>query len=95
MSDQLVESADITIVAARYRGVYEGGRWLAFPLDPRKLPQDWQSNDIACVTFFSHYAKPLGKGSSPDGAYADLIEQWSCPSRDEQLALTRAQWDDA
>jgi hypothetical protein len=82
----------VTIVSAAYQGVYEGGKWLAFPLDARNLPRGWDGSDIETFEFFRHYEKPVGKGSTPDVALADLVEQWSRLSDNEQLVLIRSQW---
>ena len=63
----------VTIVPARYNGTYEGGLgsavWLCFPVYPHKLSEPlwrgWAEAD--------RDGWLIGKGSSPDEAYADLI----------------------
>lgn len=65
----------VTIVLARYGGTYEGGKWLAFPLDHFDLPGDWQGGDSECNTFWQNYPNLVGKGKTPDEAHQDLISK--------------------
>lgn len=64
----------VTIVRARYSGVYEVGAWLAFPHHPDQLPVEWDAGDVICVEFWSdpRRQEEIGGGDSPDAAYADL-----------------------
>jgi hypothetical protein len=66
----------VTIVMARYRGTFEGGQWLAFPIAPEDLADsDYAADDISCMIFFESYEVrklPIGRGSTPDEARADL-----------------------
>ena len=65
-----------TIVAARYGGVYEGARWLAFPLAAAAIPDEVMGNDLTCSAFFEEIEGsdfPLGRGSSPTEAHEDLV----------------------
>jgi len=64
-----------TIACARYGGTYEGGKWLAFPKDANKLPQDYNSSDISCACFWENYDEFVGKGDSPQEAYDNLLKQ--------------------
>lgn len=72
MSDELIEPLFVTIVSARYGGIYEPGEWLAFPVSPNNLPRDWDGSDIAAATFYSITPRPYGAGPTPDAAYEDL-----------------------
>ena len=74
----------VTIVQARYGGTYEGGlgscTWLCFPVSPDELSapswQDWEGSDIECMYWWKQADRdgwPIGRGASPDAAYADLI----------------------
>lgn len=72
----------VTIVHSRYQGTYEGGAWICFPVDPSVLGKgqwrDWQGDDISCSEWWDRASRdgwPIGRGSSPDLAYQDLIEQ--------------------
>jgi hypothetical protein len=67
----------VTVVTARYGGTYEPGRWLAFPLDPSRIPPAFAGEDVECMSFWSDYDEPVGGGDSPDDAYADLHRQLS------------------
>ena len=66
----------VTIVMARYRGTFEGGQWLAFPIAPEDLADsDYAADDISCMIFFESCDErklPIGRGSTPDEAHADL-----------------------
>jgi uncharacterized protein (DUF433 family) len=74
----------LTICASRYRGVYEGARYVAFPLDPDTIGStDYASEDIECAQFWADSDRarlPFGRGGSPDEALADLLARmkaWS------------------
>jgi hypothetical protein len=66
----------VTIVMAQYGGTFEGGQWLAFPLAPEDLADsDYAADDISCMLFFESCEErklPIGRGSTPDEALADL-----------------------
>jgi len=80
----------VTIVMARYRGTYEGDRWLAFPIGAEDLADsDYAAEDIECMLFFEECEErtlPIGRGETPDEARADLRARFSitigtdCPS---------------
>jgi hypothetical protein len=61
----------VTIVEARYGGIYEPGKWLAFPMLP-PLPEDWNAGDTACMDFWRERGHEVGGGDTPDEALADL-----------------------
>lgn len=65
----------VTIVAARYGGVYEPGLWLAFACYPDALPSDWNAGDGACADFWRLCRHEIGGGDSPDDALADLLRK--------------------
>lgn len=60
----------VTIIAARYGGAYEGAPWIAF--NDYQAPDFAQADDVSCATFFATYAKPIGRGLTPDAALGDL-----------------------
>ncbi len=72
MPSELIEPLFVTIVSARYGGIYEPGEWLAFPVSPNNLPRDWNGSDVAAATFYSITPRPYGAGPTPDTAYEDL-----------------------
>lgn len=42
MEDKIkLELYPLTIIKDRYSGVYSGGKWLAFNLDPEEIPMDF------------------------------------------------------
>ena len=73
--DQAAEIYPVTIVQARYGGIYEPGPWLAFPNDPGQLPQDWDGGDVLCARFWGDPRRraETGAGDCPQAAYADLV----------------------
>ena len=64
----------MTIVAARYGGIYEPGKWLAFALSPEQLPPEWNAGDAECLAFFTT-RNDVGGGDSPTEAYDDLLRR--------------------
>ena len=65
----------VTIIRARYGGVYEPGEWIAFPLLPENLPIGYHADDVTCMTFWDDYRRnrqPVGGGETPDAALEDL-----------------------
>jgi hypothetical protein len=68
------EPYPFTIVPARYGGTYEGGRYLAFPCGPNRLPDGWDDSDCECMDWWAdHHDWPIGVGASPDEALEVLI----------------------
>lgn len=67
----------LTVVMARYGGVYEGGVFLAFNYHPEALPTGWDGDDVTCHAFWLDFDKPVGRGQSPNQAVLDLAAQLS------------------
>ncbi|GIE80931.1 hypothetical protein Aph02nite_68810 [Actinoplanes philippinensis] len=65
----------VTIVRARYGGLYEPGTWVAFACWPEDLSPDWNADDATCAGFFAERADETGGGDSPQEAYADLLQR--------------------
>lgn len=65
----------VTIVMARYGGIYEVGRWLAFASHADQLPDDWDAGDVQCAKFWGDPQRQaeIGGGDSPQSAYEDLL----------------------
>ena len=71
----MVSLYPITIVQARYQGVYEGGQWLAFNQHPENIPHDAFADDVTCATWWrSGDAAMVGIGRTPDAAVGHLLD---------------------
>lgn len=64
-----------TIVPSRYKGACAGGRWLAFPRAETKLPEGWNSEELACCHFWKEYDDFVGHGDTPQQAFDSLFDQ--------------------
>jgi hypothetical protein len=65
-----------TIIPDRYGGVYSGGQWLAFPLEPYDVPDEPSGDDITAVSWWDQARDiPVGRGDTPDHAHADLVRR--------------------
>jgi len=64
-----------TITSDRYSGTYSGGKWLAWPVDACYVPSGANDSDLDCDYFWRNWEKPVGKGETPQDAYADLERQ--------------------
>jgi prevent-host-death family protein len=67
-----------TIVADRYTGVYSGGRWIAYPLQPDDIPWAVEGDDSTCSEFWwdrnaDDRLIPVGRGDTPMQAHDDLV----------------------
>ena len=65
----------VTIISDRYHGCYSGAEWLAFPLERDEVPEEVCGEDMEEMTFWDDYTGLVGKGATPDAAYADLVEK--------------------
>ncbi len=65
-----------TIVADRYGGVYAGGAWTAWPVEPREIPGEVFADDVTCKYWWeAHRATasiPVGIGDTPQAAFEAL-----------------------
>jgi hypothetical protein len=63
-----------TIVADRYSGAYSGAAWTAFHMEGQ-VPVEVSSDDCTCAEFWDLSASLylIGKGSTPQEAYDDLV----------------------
>lgn len=86
----MIETYPVTIIKARYGGIYEGGKFIAFceHVDTHVI-DDAEGDDITSAMFFDNYPKlrnkPIGKGNTPDEAYHDLQSQLK-DQQDEEIA---------
>lgn len=66
----------VTIIDDRFGGLYSGGAYLAFNLEPWDVPKvfSW-GGDIDCADFWGEESSQyiIGKGDTPAEAYNDLI----------------------
>ena len=62
----------LTVIADRYSGVYSGGMFVAFNLDPWEVPKEAVGDDVTCVEFFSFTDIPFGIGNTMLDAVEDL-----------------------
>ena len=66
----------VTIIDDRFGGLYSGGAYLAFNLEPWDVPKvfSW-GGDIDCADFWGEESSRylIGKGDTPAEAYNDLI----------------------
>lgn len=63
----------ITIVATRYGGVYEGGKFAAFNQYPYEIHIDAMGDDGDASYFWNSYdAEKVGRGNTPGSAMVDL-----------------------
>ncbi|MEU4244063.1 hypothetical protein [Actinoplanes sp. NPDC026619] len=65
----------VTIVKARYGGIYEPGVWIAFACWPTELSPEWNADDVTCAGFFAERAEEVGGGDTPEQAYGDLQQR--------------------
>jgi hypothetical protein len=67
----------VTILSSKYQGVYEGGRFVAFPCRPSEVPAGHDEGDAAAGHFYGEefLDAPIGRGETPDAAYADLVRR--------------------
>jgi hypothetical protein len=61
------------VTPSRYGGMYEGGRWLAFPTE--ELPHGAFGGDAICAAWFADNAWWVGVGDDPNTAVADLFRR--------------------
>jgi len=65
----------VTIVRARYGGIYEPGDWLAFSALPNGLPAEWDADDVTAMDFYARRSREIGGGKTPNEAYDDLVRK--------------------
>lgn len=77
MSDR--DPYPVTITLDRYGGGASGGKWLAFRLEPWALHnEDCFAGDMDALNYWDEANRqgwPIGRGDSPDAAYADLLDR--------------------
>jgi hypothetical protein len=67
----------VTIIATRYGGTYEGGRYAAFNMDEDDIPGEATAGDHECKTWWRDVAPglPVGVGATPDAALVALSDR--------------------
>lgn len=86
-----------TIVKTRYTGVYEGGEWAAFFMDPHEMPPDWDGSDIECIEFWFEFGKGIGIGDTPQEALDNLSKiemplQWDWNKNEQGREYSFKEW---
>jgi len=83
MAKKLIDLYPVVIRQARYQGVYEDGKWIAFPECEEfteQMEDYFFGDDSAAIELFTdEYKKKVGLGVSPDHAYADLCYKNGIP----------------
>lgn len=64
----------VVIEMDRYGGCYSGAKWHAWNL--QSVPDGASSGDVECSMFWDSNDEPVGKGNTPDEAYADLLNKF-------------------
>jgi hypothetical protein len=79
MTKKIISLYPVVIRQARYSGIYEGGKWIAFPeCDEFTEPMFnyFHGDDCDAVDLFTdEYQQTVGIGESPNLAYADLCKK--------------------
>lgn len=72
---QAPRSYPVTVVKDRFGGVYSGGAYTAWNLEPWELPNEIAGGDMICCDFWAdnRNRQICGKGATPDEAERDLI----------------------
>jgi len=66
----------IKVVQSRYGGVYEGGAWVSFPNCDHEPPEAAFGDDDECADYWaSRRSRFVGRGSTPDEAYGDMLRR--------------------
>lgn len=64
----------LTIIKDRYGGVYSGGQYTAWNLEPQEIPTQIFYDDVSCYGFWLENKVPVGKGDTPQEAIKKLQE---------------------
>ena len=88
MKDVYENLYPLTIVMDRYTGVYSGGKFTAWNLDPDKVPEEICWGDNSASEFFDdiRYGRrhlTYGIGETPDEAAMDLYIKLLSREREE------------
>lgn len=66
----------LTITADRFYGIYSGGAYLAWPLEPWDIPDEPFGGDDLCCDFWCYDPTiPVGRGATSGEAVEDLIRR--------------------
>ena len=79
MTQKPIRIYPVVIREARYGGIYEGGKWIAFPECDEfteAMLNYFEGDDCDAVDLFTdEYKQTVGIGESPNHAYADLCKK--------------------
>lgn len=63
----------LTILPARYRGVYSGAKWHAWPRRPWSVPREAYGDDCTCAGWWAGTTEVVGVGETAEEAVANLV----------------------
>lgn len=66
----------LTIIADRYNGGYSGGKFVAFNLEFKDVPESVYGGDIECGFFWDTINIPYGIGDTPNAAMIDMFTKY-------------------
>lgn len=79
MTQKRINLYPVVIREARYGGIYEGGKWLAFAECDEfteRMRDYFYGDDCDAVDLFTEeYKQAIGVGDNPNNAYADLCNK--------------------
>ena len=79
MTQKRINLYPVVIREARYGGIYEGGKWLAFAECDEfteAMLNYFEGDDCEAVDLFTdEYKQTVGIGETPNHAYADLCKK--------------------
>jgi len=79
MTQKRINLYPVVIREARYGGIYEGGKWLAFAECDEfteAMLNYFEGDDCEAVDLFTdEYKQTVGIGETPNHAYADLCSK--------------------
>jgi hypothetical protein len=85
MTQKSISLYPVVIREARYGGVYEGGKWIAFPECDEfteTMLNYFEGDDCEAVDLFTdEYKQTVGIGETPNHAYADLCNKKGIPQK--------------
>jgi hypothetical protein len=81
------EGYPLTLAKDRYTGVYSGGEWIAFALEPHEVPAEPWGGDVTAASYWGsgevlkggvlpqdqpRNPRFVGRGGTPEAAMSDL-----------------------
>lgn len=67
----------LTVIRTRYGGVYEGGAYAAFGIEPQQIPDAVLGGDTDCMLWWEAHRQFAGVGDTLEAAVAALeLADW-------------------